>query len=230
MIKIVKLFIFFTLTGFGICSRAEEPGNAFKVIAFYTAKNDQAHISFVHETNKWFANQSTKNHFQYKATNQWSQLNPDTLANYQVVIFLDTRPDDSAQRKAFQEYMEKGGGFMGFHFSAFALTPSSYPQDWDWYHERFLGSGEYGSNTWRPTSAILKVEDRKHPAMKHFLLNLNHSRTNGTAGKTISQRIPILKFWPQLILPVSRLEQVRKNTKSGTKDITRWYGPTSVTG
>ena len=26
----------------------------FKVIAFYTAKNDLAHISFVHEANKWF--------------------------------------------------------------------------------------------------------------------------------------------------------------------------------
>ncbi|WP_369679143.1 hypothetical protein [Siphonobacter sp. BAB-5385] len=27
----------------------------FKVIAFYTAKNDPAHISFVHEANRWFA-------------------------------------------------------------------------------------------------------------------------------------------------------------------------------
>ncbi len=27
----------------------------FKVIAFYTAKNDKAHISFVHEANRWFA-------------------------------------------------------------------------------------------------------------------------------------------------------------------------------
>lgn len=57
---------------------------------------------------------------------------------------------------------------MGFHFSAFALTPSGYPQNWDWFHNQFLGSGEYGSNFWRPTSAILKVEDRKHPAMKHL--------------------------------------------------------------
>jgi len=54
--------------------------------------------------------------------------------------------------------MEKGGGWMGFHFSAFALTPSAFPQDWDWYHNVFLGSGQYKSNTWRPTSAILRVE------------------------------------------------------------------------
>src|SRR5689334_10486132 len=55
---------------------------------------------------------------------------------------------------------------MVFHFSAFALTPSTYPQNWNWYHEKFLGSGEYASNTWRPTNAILDIEDRNHPATK----------------------------------------------------------------
>ena len=61
--------------------------------------------------------------------------------------------------------MENGGAWMGFHFAAFALTPSSYNQDWDWYHNEFLGSGQYVSNTWRPTSALLRVE-QKHPATK----------------------------------------------------------------
>jgi len=145
---------------------AQQTHPKFKVIAFYTAKNDQAHISFVHEANQWFAKVSAKNRFSYEATDDWNRLNTENLSHYQVVLFLDTRPDGADQRKAFQEYMEKGGVFIGFHFSAFALTPSDYPQNWDWYHEKFLGSGQYGSNTWRPTSAILKVEDRKHPAMK----------------------------------------------------------------
>ena len=57
---------------------------------------------------------------------------------------------------------------MGFHFSAFALTPSVYPQNWDWYHNEFLGSGEYASNTWRPTAAILRVEDRKDPVTRQI--------------------------------------------------------------
>jgi uncharacterized protein len=58
---------------------AHESKPAFKVIAFYTAKQDPAHISFVHE----------------------------------------------AERAAFQTYMEHGGAWMGFHFAAFALTPSA---------------------------------------------------------------------------------------------------------
>jgi hypothetical protein len=52
----------------------------------------------------------------------------------------------------------------GFHFAGFALTPSKFPQNWDWYHEEFLGAGSYAGNTWKPTSAILKLEDRQHPA------------------------------------------------------------------
>jgi len=72
------------------------------------------------------------------------------------------------QRNAFENFMKTGGGFIGFHFSAFALTPSDFPQNWDWYHSEFLGSGEYKGNTWRPTSAILKVETRKPPVTRHL--------------------------------------------------------------
>ena len=141
---------------------------SFKVIAFYTAKNDQAHISFVHEANRWFPQMAAKYNFTYDSTNNWNNLNDEFLSKYQVVLFLDTRPDSLPQRQAFQKYMERGGAWMGFHFAGFALTPSTYPQNWDWYHTTFLGSGEYGSNTWRPTSAILRVEDKKHPATKHL--------------------------------------------------------------
>jgi hypothetical protein len=133
----------------------------FRVLAFFTAKKDQAHISFVHEANKWFANEARRYHFIYDSTQNWDLLNAQTLASYQVVIFLDTRPEDPQQRKAFQQYMEKGGAWMGFHFAAFALTPSDYPQNWDWYHNTFLGSGEYKSNTWRPTSAILRFDNHR---------------------------------------------------------------------
>ncbi len=44
--------------------------------------------------------------------------------------------------------------------------PSAYPQNWDWYHNQFIGAGQYKGNTWRPTSAVLRVEDKKHPSVK----------------------------------------------------------------
>ena len=145
---------------------AQSPVPSFHVIAFYTARNDKAHISFLHEANRWFAEAGEKYGFSYDSTKDWDLLNDTTLARYQVVIFLDTRPEQPAQRAAFQRYMERGGGWMGFHFAAFALTPSEFPQDWDWYHNRFLGSGSYVSNTWRPVPAVLRVEAKDHPALR----------------------------------------------------------------
>ena len=145
---------------------AQKSSSRFKVIAFYTERNDLAHISFVHEANKWFPKMATQYNFVYDSTNDWSKLNTDFLSQYQVVLFLDTRPDVPEQRAAFKKYMDNGGAWMGFHFAGFALTPSEFPQNWDWYHNEFIGVGQYVSNTWRPTSAILRVEDSKHPAMK----------------------------------------------------------------
>jgi len=138
----------------------------FSVIAFFTAKNDKAHISYVHEANKWFAALAEKKNFIYDTTKNWNNLNSEFLSKYQVVVFLDTRPEVEAQRDAFRKYIEAGGSWMGFHFAAFSLTPSSFPQNWDWYHNDFLGSGEYKGNTWRPTSAILGTQGIKHPATR----------------------------------------------------------------
>jgi hypothetical protein len=152
-----------------VCSGKEKKVTPkFKAIAFFTAKNDKAHISFVHEANRWFTKMAARYNFTYDSTNNWNDMNTTFIAKYQVVIFLDTRPDSVAQRAAFREYMENGGAWIGFHFAGFALSPSAYPQNWDWYHNQFLGSGEYKSNTWRPTSAILRVENHNHPSTRNL--------------------------------------------------------------
>ncbi|UZR98700.1 ThuA domain-containing protein [Chondrinema litorale] len=166
--KITFKLALILISFFSIChlSSAQSNHSNFKVIAFYTARNDLAHISFVKEANKWFSKMSKANHFSYKSTNDWNKLNTKYLNKFDVVVFLDTRPEDKNQREAFETYMKNGGAWMGFHFSAFALTLSDYSQNWDWYHNEFLGSGEYSNNTWRPTSAILKIEDKNHPVIQ----------------------------------------------------------------
>ena len=159
----IRIYLLLILSFLALsCTQAQK----FRAIGFYTARQDAAHISFVHEANKWFSEQSLKHGFQYDSTNNWNNLNATLLSQYDVVIFLDTRPDSLAPRNAFEEYMKDGGRWMGFHFAGFALTPSAYPQNWDWYHHEFLGVGQYKGNTWRPTAAMLRVESKKHPAIK----------------------------------------------------------------
>jgi hypothetical protein len=162
----MKRVLIFLLVVSSLSVKAQEL--KFNVIGFFTARNDLAHISFVHEANKWFTEQAKKYHFAYDSTNDWNNLNADFLSKYQVVLFFDTRPDSAVHREAFQKYMDNGGSWIGFHFAGFALTPSDFPENWDWYHNKFIGAGQFKSNTWRPTSAILKVEDRKHPSAKHL--------------------------------------------------------------
>ena len=149
----------------GIYTIAQDQNTEFNVLAFYTARHDAAHISFLKQANDWFSEQSVNHKFRYSSTSNWNRLNEVTLDSFQVILFLDTRPEQIHQRAAFESYIKKGGAWMGFHFAAFSLTPSDYPQNWDWYHEKFLGSGQYKSNTWRPTTALLKVEDHKHPIL-----------------------------------------------------------------
>src|SRR3954464_14223428 len=91
------------IIGFTAPLMAQKP--KFNVVGFFTAKNDRAHISYVHEANKWFSNMASKHGFVYDSTNNWKNLNAEFLAKYQVVLFLDTRPEDPAQRAAFQKYM-----------------------------------------------------------------------------------------------------------------------------
>src|SRR5690349_13154096 len=155
MIRFVVAFVFLFSAAINVFAQTDIQ---FKVIGFFTARNDRAHITFVHEANKWLSSISQEYNFQYDSTNNWDNLNDKFLPQYQVVLFLDTRPEKPAHREAFKKYMEKGGGWIGFHFAGFALTPSDFPQNWDWYHNEFIGAGSYKSNTWRPTSAILRVE------------------------------------------------------------------------
>jgi uncharacterized protein len=157
-------FFLFTYLNTG----AQNTAAKFKVIAFFSVKSEEAHLSFVHEANRWFPRLAAKYNFVYDSTSDWNNLNTDFLSHYALVIFLDTRPEDPVQREVFRKYMENGGAWMGFHFAGFALTPSEVPQNWDWYHLRFLGSGSWLSNTWRPTSAILRVEDSRHPVTKNL--------------------------------------------------------------
>ncbi len=71
----MQLFLccLFCLNFSGIRAQVKKP--EFKVIAFYTARKDYAHISFVHEANKWFPKMGLKYNFTYDSTNNWNNIN-----------------------------------------------------------------------------------------------------------------------------------------------------------
>ncbi|PSM42789.1 ThuA domain-containing protein [Streptomyces dioscori] len=136
----------------------------FKVLALYSGTWDAAHISFTREANQWFPARAAENGFTYTASTNWNLLADGGVDAYQVVLFLDDLPQSAAQRTGFERYMRAGGGWLGFHVSAFTTEA----QQWPWYHQQFLGSGNFKSNTWGPTSATLRVEDRTHASTRNL--------------------------------------------------------------
>ena len=96
MQRIIRLIV---LCATGLTCGPRAP--AFRVVAFSTAKEDPAHISFVREARVWFPEMATQYHFAFDTTSDWRNLNDSFLARYDVVIFLDTRPEDLGQRAAF---------------------------------------------------------------------------------------------------------------------------------
>ncbi|WP_225823885.1 ThuA domain-containing protein [Streptomyces naphthomycinicus] len=159
-------FLLATLWGLAAQPPAQAAAAAqpFRVLALYNGTWDAAHISFVHEANSWFPRQAAANGFTYTASNNWDLLANGGVDGYQVVLFLDDLPQSAAQRTGFERYMRNGGAWMGFHVSAFTTDA----QSWPWYHNQFLGSGNFRSNTWGPTTAVLRVEDRTHPATQNL--------------------------------------------------------------
>jgi hypothetical protein len=134
----------------------------FKVLAFYSGTYDAAHISFEKEANVWFPQQAAAKGFTYTSTTNWDQLTSITATQYQVIMFLDDQPHSAAQFQGFQQYMQAGGGFLGFHVTAY--NDNSTPSYANWFHNDFLGTGRFFSNTWGPTAETLKIENHTHPS------------------------------------------------------------------
>jgi hypothetical protein len=130
----------------------------FNVLALYHGTYDAGHISFTKDANQWFPQAAARNNFTYTASTNWNLLNANDLSRYQVVMFLDDLPATASQRVAFEQYMRNGGGFFGFHVSAFNTNPNG----WSWYHNTLLGTGAFRGNTWWPSAATLRVDNRTH--------------------------------------------------------------------
>lgn len=172
-IKVPSLFLVFLVffCAGHVVAQSAVSQKKFRVLGIFPPdEEDIAHRSFVNEAQEWFERKAKERNFEYVTTNNLKYINDAYLSRYDVVLFLNIRPENQDQRDAFQRYMESGGAWMGFHFAAFAMSGSNTIQNWDWYHNTFLGSGEFDGNTWKPTSALLKVETR-HPAIKNIPRN-----------------------------------------------------------
>ena len=95
------------------------------------------------------------------ATEDASVFNDSTLAQYQVVIFLNTTGDilNADQQTAFEAFIRAGNGFAGIHSAA----DTEY--DWPFYGELV---GAYFQSHPAVQEGTIKVADRVHPSTTHL--------------------------------------------------------------
>ena len=100
-----------------------------------------------------------------RATENGAFFNDDYLRRFKVVVFLSTTGDilTEAQQKAFERWIERGGGYAGIHSAA----DTEY--DWSWY-DHLLGT-HFRNHPIFPDGlpmAELVTEDRTSPMTLHL--------------------------------------------------------------
>ncbi|MGB7944289.1 MAG: ThuA domain-containing protein [Terriglobales bacterium] len=131
----------------------------FQVIAFYSASAEPDHVRFAEDALKFFSALAARDDFTFDSTDDWANLNASYLKKYQVVIWLNDAPTNAEQRLAFQQYIETGGAWLGFHAAGY----NDKDTNWPWFVD-FLGGAVFHINSWPPLPARLTVDERNHPA------------------------------------------------------------------
>lgn len=131
----------------------------FRVLAFYSTHVEQDHVDFALQAIPFFQAMAARDQFTFRATANWDEMNPGILKEYQVVLWLDDAPSTAAQRSAFTDYMEHGGGWMGFHIAGWMDSRATWP----WFAD-FLGT-VFSGNSWPPLPATLTIDDPAHSAV-----------------------------------------------------------------
>ncbi|MDW3195349.1 MAG: ThuA domain-containing protein [Cytophagales bacterium] len=97
-------------------------------------------------------------------TERADQLTEENLANYNVLIFLNTTGDvlNDAQQLEMNRWVQAGGGYVGIH----AAADTEY--DWPWYGELVGAYFESHPNDPNVRDAEIQLVDKNHISTSHL--------------------------------------------------------------
>jgi type 1 glutamine amidotransferase len=155
--KLSVLFLMFQLAG--VFLEAQFP--RFRALAFFSREVEPAHLEFALDAIRFFDDLTIGDGFVLDTTSNMDDLLSGKLEEYSVLLMLNVAPGTAAQRESFRQYMEKGGGWFGFHAAAY----NDRSTDWPWFLD-FLGGGVFWRNNWPPMPAKLVVDEPGHPVTR----------------------------------------------------------------
>lgn len=135
----------------------------FKALIYYTQHAEKAHVQFAEQATTFFKKLNYGDGFVLDITTDFSKYPYEKLKEYNVIIMLNTSPNTKAERDAFEQYMENGGGWVGFHAAAY----NDKNTHWPWF-VKFLGGGVFYCNNWPPQPVLVEVDNEEHPVTKNL--------------------------------------------------------------
>ena len=153
---------------FGLSLPANAQQAAKHVLAFYSAGVERDHVIFAEQALKFFATDARAHGFEFSSTTDWNDLNPMRLRGVQLILWLNDSPHKPSQRTAFENYMARGGGWLGFHAAAY----NDESTGWPWF-VNFLGGAVFYGNNWPPLPALLDVDDRSSSVTRRLFPHFN---------------------------------------------------------
>ena len=159
-----RLYLIFAVVALAAFPATAPAQNApLRVLAFYSTDVERDHVDLAMQALKFFADAAKRDNFQFESTTNWDDLNPEQLKPIQIVLWLNDSAHTNRQRTAFEQYMEHGGGWFGFHFAAYNDSGTHWP----WFVQ-FLGGAVFYGNSWPPLPATLHVDDTASPITRHL--------------------------------------------------------------
>ena len=135
----------------------------FKALIYYTQHAEEAHVQFAEQATTFFKKLNYGDGFVLDITTDFSKYPYEKLKEYNVIIMLNTSPNTKAERDAFEQYMENGGGWVGFHAAAY----NDKNTHWPWF-VKFLGGGVFYCNNWPPQPVLVELDNEAHPVTKNL--------------------------------------------------------------
>ena len=134
---------------------AREP--RFRALVHYEPHAEEAHVQFDKQAIEFFRKLTYGEGWLMDVTTSLADYPYEKLKDYCIIISLNAMPGGK-QREAFQQYMENGGGWIGFHASAY----NDKNTKWPWFNE-FLGCGQFYCNNWPPQPVLVECDLQEHP-------------------------------------------------------------------
>lgn len=135
----------------------------FKVLFYYSEQVEEAHQQFAKQAIDFFWKLSWGEGYLYEVTTDLSKYSDEQLKEFDLQVWLNNSPGSEPERRAFERYMENGGGWVGFHAAAY----NDKNTNWPWFVD-FLGGGVFYCNNWPPQPVLVDIDTNDHAVTKNL--------------------------------------------------------------